>query len=321
VGKVYIIVLAWNQFALTLDCVRSLLQLDYLEYRIVVVDNGSFDGTVDKLRHEFGERIDVIAIPENVGFTGGNNIGICFALEQNADYIMLLNNDTLVNDPALVSKLVAVIEADSSIGLASPSIYYGDTSDKLWYAGADLSLWRGWRHHHSLPDTPKPLDTGHASGCCVMASSQMIRKIGLLPQAYFLNVEDVEWSLRAKRNGWRVVYVPSARVLHQVSASQRDPSGAGSNSPVAVFYMFRNTIWLIRQYGNFIQRWIVWPTFIGFSLVYHAVAYIVLGRWPKQKAMLRGLREGLLSKPPSHGDLSCVSQSVEGECLSRGDNV
>jgi GT2 family glycosyltransferase len=306
VDKVYIIILAWNQIVLTLDCIRSLLTLDYPLCHVVVVDNDSCDGTVETLHEEFGERIDVIANSENLGFTGGNNVGIRYALKHGSDFVMLLNNDTIACDRGLVSKLVAVMETNPSIGLASPSIYYADRPEKPWYAGAQLSLWHGWKHNVLLPNGNGPFDTGYASGCCVLASAVMIRQIGPLPESYFLNVEDVEWSVRARRAGWRVVYVPGASLLHKVSATLKDETGKGTSSPIAIYYMTRNQIWLIRHYGNFIQRWIVWPVKIGWYLAYHSLGYILLRRWPKLKALWGGARDGVSSLP--------VRQGVDGKC-------
>ncbi len=292
-ASVYIIILNWNQYLLTAECIRSLLTLDYSNYRIVVVDNGSTDGTVEKLLIEFGVQIEIIANPTNLGFTGGNNVGIRFALTQDADYVMLLNNDTIVEDRYLLYKLVEVAESETSIGMVCPSIFYYEVPTKVWYAGSELSLWRGWKHYYQVPSNKTPVDTGYASGCCVLVSAPLLTQIGLLNEAYFFSVEDLEWSLRAKRAGWRIVYVPDASVLHKDSVSSKDQAGKGVYSPTRVYYEHRNAIWMIREYANPVQKCFIWPIRFVRQWIYKLLGYLVLRRWAKIIALLRALRDGL----------------------------
>ena len=307
---VYIVVLNWNQCALTLECVRSLMAVGYPDCRVVVVDNASSDEAASRLREEFGDRIDLIVNHSNLGFTGGNNVGIRHALAHGADYVMLLNNDTIVHDPSLVSRLVAVMESDPSIGLASPTIRYADDPDLIWYAGSELSLWRGWRHRKRMPAIPEPTECGYASGCCVMARAELIRGIGMLAEDYFLTVEDVEWSLRARRAGWRVVYVPDARLLHKVSASSSDTVTQGVYSPTRVYYEHRNTVWLVRQYGNAVQRWVIWPALLATTWAYKAAAYVALRRWQKLRALVAAIKDALLQSPrPICAQTCCADTS------------
>ncbi|MFN8489839.1 MAG: glycosyltransferase family 2 protein [Caldilineaceae bacterium] len=294
-SKVYIIVLNWNQYKLTADCIRSLLKVDYPNYRVLVVDNGSQDDTVSKLGSEFVDKIDLITNDKNLGFSGGNNVGIRFALAQGANYVMLLNNDTVANDPLFVRKLVDIAENDRHIGMASPSIFYFDDPERVWYAGSALDLWKGWRHYYLVPGDKMAIETGYASGCCVLISAQMIQEIGTLNESYFLTVEDVEWSLRAKHAGWRVVYVPDACLLHKDSISSKAHKGKGVYSPLRVYHEYRNTIWLIREYGNLYQKWLIWPILFGSKLIYQSLGYIIFRRWLKLKALLLALKDGLLA--------------------------
>lgn len=294
-ASVYIIILNWNQYWLTAECVRSLTNLHYPNYHIVVVDNGSSDDTVKKLFDEFGTQIDLLPNGENIGFSGGNNVGIRFALQQGADYVMLLNNDTVVEDIYLLDKLVSVSETSSLVGMLSPSIFYYDSPNQVWYAGSELNFWRGWRHYYQIPTEKKPLDTGYGSGCCLLVSSRLIRQIGLLNEVYFFSVEDLEWSLRAKQAGWRILYVPDASVLHKDSVTSKAQKGKGTYSPTRVYYEHRNAIWLVREYATSLQKWTVWPMrFIG-QWTYKLSAYAILRRWDKLSALLRAVRDGLLT--------------------------
>lgn len=291
---VYIVVVNWNQPQLTTDCLRSLRTLVYPNYRVLVVDNGSQDDSAEKLRAEFGDWIDVIANETNLGFAGGNNAGIRYALQQAADYVLLLNNDTLVHDLNLLSTLVTVFCDNDRIGLACPTIWYADRSEQPWYAGARFSMWRGGGSHLQRPPTGnQAVDTGYATGCCVMASRCFIEEVGLLDEAFFLYQEDVDWSIRAKRAEFRVVHVPDAHLVHRVSASTKALSGQGTYSPSTVYYKSRNRILLVRKHGNLCQKYFVWPAFDLVDVLIHAVAYLSLGRPQKLKAMLNGIRDGL----------------------------
>lgn len=292
---VYLIVLNWNHFQETIECVRSIKQLNYSDYRILVVDNKSENNSVKEIQRQIGSQIHLILNPSNLGFAAGNNVGIKFALKNDADYVVLLNNDTYINDADMISELVNTLERDTSIGLACPSIFYQDKPSQPWYAGAVFSLWRGGgRHIQRLPSTRTPLDTDYATGCCVIASRRLLVEVGLLDENFFLYQEDVDWSLRAKKAGFRVVYVPDAELIHKVSVSTRDDRGVGTYSPQIVYYKFRNRILITRKHGNLLQKYLIWPILILFQSLYHAAAYIVLGRWKKLKAMLLGLRAGLI---------------------------
>lgn len=295
---VYIIIINWNGIEDTAECVASLAQQTYPSFRIVIVDNAS-DNTreVERLKAIATDNTHIIASPMNLGFTGGNNLGIQYAIEHGANYVLLLNNDTVVSDPALLAGLVAAAELDPAIGLLSPSIAYYKPEPRLWYAGAALSLWSGWRHRNQLPAALRPVDTGYTSGCCVLARVEMISAIGKLDERYFLSVEDVEWALRARRANWRVVYVPQLSIRHKASASTRDHHTGGTYSPIRIYYEQRNTIWLIRQYGNRLQRYGVWPLRLVIRWLYYIAGYITLRRWSKFRALLRAIHDGIVDYP------------------------
>lgn len=295
--NVYVVVLNWNQPTLTASCVRSLLALDYPDYTIVVVDNGSQDRSAEKLYAEFGDRIDVIVNPTNLGFSGGNNVGIRHALLRGADYVVLLNNDTVATDPSLIRTLVSALRDDATIGLACPTIWYADRPELPWYAGARFSMWRGGGSHLQEPVlSDHPVDTGYATGCCVIASRRFIEQVGLLDEAFFLYQEDVDWSLRAKEAGFRVVHVPNAHLMHQVSASTSAKRGQGTYSPPTIYYKYRNRILLVRNHGNFCHKYLIWSFLIVTDVLIHAAAYIARHRFNKLHAMINGIKDGVTGK-------------------------
>jgi GT2 family glycosyltransferase len=222
VGLACVILVNWNGWRDTVRCIESCENLTYPNFEIVVVDNGSTDDSVDRIR-KHSPSLDLIETGSNLGFAGGNNVGIHIAMNMDASYIWLLNNDTIV-DPAALNALVNVLHADSSVGLAASKIYYQDKPNTLWYAGGYLSPTSGWSRHRGVDE----IDEGQydeltavefATGCSVLARASAAASIGPMDERYFLYWEDVDWSERARRAGWRVVYVPNSRIWHKLGGS------------------------------------------------------------------------------------------------------
>lgn len=300
VPSVAIIIVNWNGLSVTDDCLRSLENLSYPNFKIILVDNGSTDGSVSYFQQQYPE-VEMICLKTNTGFTGGNNAGMQKALNDEFDYILLLNNDTIVEDRNFMSEMITECENNSEIGMACPTIYYDEPENKVWYAGGWLSLWRGWGHYHQIPSDKEPTETGYTTGCCLLVKADAINDIGLLKEAYFLSVEDVEWSMRARKNGWKTVYLPGTSIIHKDSLSSRS-KGKGTYSPTRVYYSFRNSIWFVREYATVFQKVLVWPFRISFRYFYRAFAYIVLGRWDKLRAISQGLKDGILSSESTFKD-------------------
>jgi hypothetical protein len=219
---VYIILVTWNRKDDTLECLRSLQQITYRNYRIIVVDNASHDGTQEAVQKEFPS-VEYIFNPTNLRFAGGNNVGIRRALDLQAEYVLLLNNDTIVA-PEFLTNLVTAAEKNSKVGLTGAKIYYYDQPERLWYAGGNISWWKGWISHrgvreidHGQYDNEEPTD--YITGCCILAKRNVIENIGMLDESFFIYGEDADWSIRAARAGYLLLYVPSARVWHKLSVS------------------------------------------------------------------------------------------------------
>jgi len=221
---VYVIVLTWNGKADTLECLKSLRPAlrDYPNARVLVVDNASSDGTVEAVRGEHPD-VEIVVNETNLRFAGGNNAGIRHALEKGAEYVLLLNNDTVV-DAEFVSHLVNAAEKDAGVGMAGPKIYYYSSPRQIWFAGGRIDWWQGWVSHvgirqrdHGQYDAVRDVD--YLTACCVLVKKQTVERIGLLDDRYFIYGEDADWCVRAQRAGFRLVYVPSAVVWHKLSAS------------------------------------------------------------------------------------------------------
>jgi len=246
VQPVAILLINWNNEPDTAECLDSCLKLDYANFRIIVVDNGSVDDSGTRLKKRFPD-VEVIKTGSNLGFSGGNNVGIRHALSLGAEYIWLLNNDTVV-DSAALSTLVGMAENDRTIGMVGSKIHYHDAPSKIWYAGAWLDKRYPYRSsHRGLNEEDRGQydlagETGYVSGCSLLATKRMIEKVGLLDDDLFLYYEDIDWNARAVKKGWKAVYCPSSLVFHKVSISI-----GGMDSPRMKYYLARNLLYFIRH--------------------------------------------------------------------------
>lgn len=220
--SVAIVLVNWNGRRDTLECLRSLQRLDYPDFRTIVVDNASTDDTVDAVCSEFGD-VEVIEAESNLGFAGGNNLGIARALETGADCIWLLNNDTTVEERSL-SALVEVLESDAHAGIAGSKLYFYDQPNVIWFAGGTISpIWGFTRHiGENEIDTgqyDQVHDIDYATGASLLIRAETVRDIGPMDEDYFLYWEETDWCERARAAGWRVLFAPASRVWHKVGAS------------------------------------------------------------------------------------------------------
>lgn len=244
--SVCFVILNWNQPALTGDCLASLAEQDYDTFGVLVVDNGSVDGSAATLREGY-PWASVIELPDNIGYSPGNNVGIECALQQGYDYIFLLNNDTIV-DSDMLGQLVSVCESDPSVGMAGPLILYFDEPGLIWSAGAEFN-WHDGSTTRSLADQPahvidtaSPSEVDFLSSCAVCIKRKVLEKIGLLDERLFIYYEETDWSARAAAAGWRSVLVPQAKMRHKVSATM------GTTSPATDYYMSRNRLLFIAKH-------------------------------------------------------------------------
>ncbi len=221
--------LTWNGRDDTLACIQSVLDLTYTRFDVLVVDNASTDGTEEALRERFGGRVAVHRNEANLLFAGGMNVGLERAVREGYDHALILNNDVVL-DPAMLTALVDAADADAGVAAVGPKIYYADSPERLWFAGGELSLWRGWSRHRGLRQTDRgqydaPADVDYLTGCAMLMRCRALAEIGLLDTGYRMYAEDADWCFRARGRGYRMRYVPAARMWHRVSASAGARSG------------------------------------------------------------------------------------------------
>ncbi|HWR41101.1 MAG TPA: glycosyltransferase family 2 protein [Patescibacteria group bacterium] len=216
-----IVVLNWNGWQDTCECLKSLAALQYPNTAVVLVDNGSTDHSPEEMMACLRPEVAFIAAGINRGFSAGNNLGISYLMERGAEYILLLNNDTVVA-PDLLDAFLKVAAAEPQAGALAAKIYYYDSPDVFWFAGAKSPTpWMAPMHIGQGEQDRGQYDQVSAissvNGCAFFVRTAMIRQIGPLDERYFLKYEDVDWSLRIQAGGWQTLFVPGARVWHKVS--------------------------------------------------------------------------------------------------------
>jgi len=298
VKRLAVIVLNWNgreDTAALLKSLRACGVPEGWEARVMVVDNGSTDGSVDHLRAEFPE-VELLALPENRRFAGGNNAGLAAALAAGADAVMLLNNDT-VADPGLYQGLLEALARDATSGAASPLIDFAEPRDEIWYAGGRLVPALAHASHRGLrsPDrgqyrTVEP--TGYLTGCCLLATRAAWEQVGPLDERYFIYAEDADWCLRARAAGFRLLFVPGAKLWHKVSAS------TGAQSPWKIYQRLRANLTLFARHARGLGR-ITWlPSFLLQQVA--LMGWLLLrGQVAAAMAVPRALADALVGRSPA----------------------
>jgi hypothetical protein len=250
--RVSIIILNWNRFTDTAECIESVLKIDYPNYEIVVVDNGSSDDSVQKIHDRF-EHILLIENNNNLGYAEGNNVGIRHALKNGAEYVWVLNNDTVV-DPHALTAMMDLAEKNQEIGILGSKIYYFDQPKTLWFAGATIDWKRAFSPHIGRLE----IDTGQyeidkevdrVTGCSMLIRKRVLEDVGLFDENYFLYAEEVDLCVRARNKGYRNYYVPKSVVYHKISISTGEDS-----APVYGYYNTRNFLYLIKKNAPFPKR-------------------------------------------------------------------
>ena len=294
-----VIVLSWNGVALTRDTLHSLAACRIPEgWRLHtwVVDNASSDGSPQMVRDEF-PGVTLLALAENRRFAGGNNVGLERALADGADAVMLLNND-VVADPGLLDKLLAALAEDPAAGAVAPLIYYAPPTDRIWYAGGRCRPWLAHSSHRAIRERDhgqfRSLEpTGYLTGCCLMATAEAWRKVGLLDERYFIYAEDADWCLRARAAGYKLLFVPTARLWHRVSASS-----GGAMNPWKVYQRLRANLALWSRNTRGVARLTWLPALLAQQAAY-ALLLLLRGHGAAALAVPRALLDAATGKDPA----------------------
>lgn len=267
-----VVVLSWNRRDDTLTCLDSLSRIDRTDVGIICVDNGSTDGSVDEVRERF-PHVTLIEAGTNLGFCGGNNLGLRYALDRGASWIVLVNNDATVAKDVIDGFERAIAERPNA-GILAGKVFFADHSTMLWFAGQRVSTVLGYSGRprgYGRQDGPRyqsVVRTQRAVGALMGVSRRAIERVGLLDEDLFAYAEDVDLALRVRDAGLEVVFAPAARAWHSVSAS----TGGEAATTHAVYYGVRNTIVVLERnrplgsLGNALRRGSVLTTYLLLAL-------------------------------------------------------
>lgn len=246
-SKVSIILVNYNGFKDTVECINSLRHIDYIDYDIIVVDNDSEkDYELLSDRYAGSNDITIISSGSNLGFSGGNNIGISYARNQGAEYILLLNNDTLVENDFLTDMVSTAQQFNNRCAITSKIMYACD-KERIWYAGGkfDFKTSRTSVDGINKKDSEKynkAQKVSFASGCCLLIPIEILDKIGLMNEDYFLYCEDTDYCLRILKAGFEIMYEPKSKIYHKVNASTNKIAG------IQTYYLVRNKLYIVQKY-------------------------------------------------------------------------
>lgn len=282
----YVVILNWNGKEDTVQCVRSILAQRGCDVKIIIVDNGSTDDSVSAFEEEWGHKVTIIDHPTNVGFAAGMNLGIRHALDMDAEWILVLNNDT-VAEVDMLAQLMESAQNHPQIGILSPAIYYYDDPDRIWRIGD--------RQHDYLPiplqvpksavESAETLTVDYVPGCAMLIRRAVLEHIGLFNERLFMYFEDADLCRRAVDSGYAVVCSCKARLWHKVSQSTK-------RQPVTMHYhQMKGRVIFLRKYPHGPWRRLT-DIYLILTLVGRLLSRILSGEIRSARAIWLGFQNG-----------------------------
>jgi GT2 family glycosyltransferase len=279
------IILNTNRCEDTLACLASLRMSLYPQNKIIVLDNSSTDGSVEAIHNRFPE-VQIISLEENLGYAGNNNVGVELAIKQDADWVFVLNEDTVL-DSECISRLIEVGESDPKIGVVGPMVYHYDEPDIIQSAGGMLGPY--WESIHLAKNEKydsqfiEPHSVEWISGCAIMVKRDAINQVGMIDQRFFYYWEETEWCMRIGKAGWRIIHVPSAKIWHKGVQRNYHPK------PSVTYYSTRNRLLMLAKHQASLRVWI----YSWFQILRTLTSWTIKPKWrcmrEHKNAMLRGL--------------------------------
>ena len=299
--KLAIVIINWNSYDLTSDTLASLSSTSYKSYDIIVVDNFSTDNSAAQLEKNFSSII-LLRSDENKGFTGGNNLGFEYAMNKGYEYVMMLNNDVAVESNFL-EPLVTKLDMDEKIGGVQPLIYFYHDRELVWNAGSRYNAIFGipyilgyYRKDKGQLQRKKQKSIDWITGCAFMIRTEVLKKVGVLKQDFFIYYEDVDLSFRIKEAGYALAYEASSVVYHKTGMSHKSKEKLkeGYLNPKVHYLNARNRLFVLKEYTQKIAI----PTVILYQIIYFfgiSFYFIFRRRWQKLKAWNNGIKDGLFT--------------------------
>ena len=220
--KIHLIVLNWNDKELSGKCLSSIEKVSYPNYKVLIVDNNSEDGSVDFFKENFSQ-YDILALESNLKYAGGNNAAVEYLKPKEEDFLVFINNDTIVSSDFL-DHLIEPFLNDANCIITVPKILFAMDINKIWYAGGIVNMWKGKIDHIGIRNFDGPrysfmMETDYATGCCLCINSADFKKLDYFDTMFNMYCEDVDLSIRAKRMNRKIVYSPKSIILHSFSQS------------------------------------------------------------------------------------------------------
>jgi GT2 family glycosyltransferase len=283
---VIVVILNTNRREETLACLKSVTESSYSNYSVIVLDNASSDGSVEAIRAEF-PAVQIIVLEENHGYAGNNNVGIEAALAQQADWVLVLNEDTILA-PDCLAHLVEGGERSPRTGIVGPMVYHYDEPHLIQSAGRALGpFWQARHLGQNEPDQGQ-FSQDHlvdcVSGCAILVRREVIEQVGLIDERFFYYWEETEWCLRASRSGWDIVQVPQAKLWHKGVQRNYRPG------PSVTYYGTRNRLLMMAKHRASV---VIWVGVLG-QMIRTLASWTFRSRWHHMREHRDAMGQGLL---------------------------
>lgn len=247
-STVGIVIVNYNGAKYQNDCIKSLYDMDYDSFEIIVVDSGSKDNSIQMLRDVY-PKVHVLEMNDNIGVAAGNNVGIKYSIELGTEYTLLLNNDVEVDKELLT---ILMQNADKTTAVV-PKIYYYEPKDVLWYAGGELGWEKELASHRGygkkdIGEFDEMREITYAPTCCMLIHNSIFEKVGMIDETIFMYYDDTDFCVRMYEAGIKLLYCPKAKLWHKVSSSS-----GGQESKITIYYMYRNQLYYMHKYRKKIK--------------------------------------------------------------------
>ncbi len=286
---VYIVIINYNNYEDTIECINSLREISYKNYKIVVVDNNSANQSVDILNNAFLD-VEIVQAGKNLGFAGGCNIGINLALENRAEYVLLINNDTVV-DKDFLAEMISSFKNNNSVGIVGGKIYNYYNKNLIDSAGGYVDFFRFVTVNYSVSqEIPRcEQEADYISGCLMLIKTEIFHKVGVLPEEYFMYYEDTDFCVKVKESGYKILCNSRAIIYHKISKSS-----GGESSSFAIKYNVRNRLIFMRKYKYKISKIKYFAALLYFYITrfVRIILYFIKGDTDRANAIIEGIKEG-----------------------------
>ena len=290
--KIIAVTINWNGYKDTIELIESFKKVTYSNLEIIVIDNNSLTDEVEKLKSSLGNSVQIIILNENIGFTGGNNIGIVAALNQNADYILTINNDTTV-EPNFLENLLQEFKNSKQIGIVAPQINYFFEPNRVWSAGGRISKFRasGFANSDKLESQLSKIDreVEFVSGCCMLIKKEVFEDVGLFDENFFLYLEDTDLCYRVNKAGHKIIVTPKSKIFHKVKMSTKV-----NHSTLPLYYTTRNRLYFAKK--NFKSTFTLTLIYLLTVMIVKSIYWFILGKVKYVQAVNQAFKDFFAKK-------------------------